>query len=192
MESARTEITNILVEIRNGRPNAAERLFQHVYKDLKKVAANQIRKERPNHTLQPTALVHEVYVRLLGERSPDWENRGHFFSAAAHAMRHVLVDYARKSRAQKRDGIKSNLELGKIAVAAAARADEILDVHVALDRLSAKSQRLKTIVEMRFFAGFTEEEIADILGISLRTVKRDWKAAQTWLYAEIRGAARSS
>jgi len=184
---AQTQITNILAEICEGQSHARERLFRRVYKELKRVAANQLRKERPNHTLQPTALVHEAYVHLLGERSPKWENRAHFFAAAARAMRNILVDYARKSKAQKRDGVRSDVELDKIAVTASERADDIIYVHEALDRLGVKSERLKTIVELRFFAGFTEEEIAEILGLSLRTVKRDWKVAQTWLYAELRG-----
>jgi RNA polymerase sigma-70 factor (ECF subfamily) len=182
------QITQILQEVKAGRAEAQDKLFQHVYKQLKRLAANRLRAERPNHTLQPTALVHEAYFRLFAGASPDWQDRTHFFATAAHAMRRVLVDHARKAKAFKRGSPQAAIELRSQTLTVEARAEDIIAVHNALDRLSKHSQRLCQIVEMRFYAGFTEEEIAEILGVSARTVKRDWKTAQAWLHGEIRGA----
>ena len=183
------DITIILQQIKVGNADAQERLFERVYGELRRLAANRLRRERPNHTLQPTALVHEAYLRLLGKGKGNWENRNHFFCAAAHAMRHVLVDHARRFKAKKRGGGKVITEEGEVLAMVAPRAEEIIAVNEVLDRLGAHSQRLRTTVEMRFYAGFTDDEIAEILDVDPRTVKRDWKLARAWLEAEMKGSS---
>ena len=183
-------ITKLLHDVKAGREGAQEELFRRVYRQMKRLAAARLRGERANHTLQATALVHEAYLRLLGANSPDWRDHTHFFATAAHAMRHILVDYARRSLAQKRDGIRVDAELSRFAQAAESRAEDIIAVHDALMHLQEHSPRLCAVVEMRFYAGFTEQEIADALHVNARTVKRDWKAAQAWLHAEIKGSAK--
>jgi len=186
---SRGEITRVLDRLRAGDADAHEELMRLVYEDLRHIAAGQMRGERPNHTLQPTALVHETYLRLLGTEKTAWENRAHFFAAAASAMHHVLVDHARLARAQKRGSGTIPRELTDTVAAIEGRVDEILAVDEALDRLSQISPRQKTIVEMRFYAGFTEEEIAEMLQLSSRQVKRDWATAKAWLHGEMRGRA---
>ena len=183
------EITNVLERLRAGEADAREELMALVYTDLRRIAAGQMRGERPNHTLQPTALVHETYLRLLGKEKLGWENRSHFFAAAASAMRHILVDHARVARAGKRGGGAMAEELTDMVASIQGRVDEILAVDEALDRLNQISPRQKTIVEMRFYAGFTEEEIAEILGLASRTVKREWATAKAWLHGEMVRAA---
>jgi RNA polymerase sigma-70 factor, ECF subfamily len=175
----------VLERLQAGEADARQELMNLVYDDLRRLAAGKMRTERSNHTLQPTALVHETYLRLLGKEKIGWENRVHFFSAAATAMHHVLVDHARVARAQKRGGGDIPAELTDMVAAIEGRVDEILAVDEALDRLNEISPRQKTILEMRFYAGFTEEEIAEILQLSSRQVKRDWVTAEAWLHGEM-------
>lgn len=182
-------ITEILHRAKNGEAAAEEQLMESVYLELRKIARHQLESERQGHTLQATALVHEAYLRLLSrERITDWQSREHFFAAAARVMRRVLVDYARSHRAAKRTGNLARVELEEfagLADTAAAKADEIVAVDEILDRLGEFAPRQRKVVEMRFYAGFTEEEIAEILNLSGRTVKRDWEAAKAWLSAEL-------
>jgi len=180
------EITLALQRLRAGQPDAQSRLIQLVYAELRRIASRQLRGERSNHTLQSTALVHEAYLSLLGGSGADWQDRAHFFSSAACAMRHILVDHARAARAQRRGGGAVPAELNEQIVGIENRTEEILAVDQALRRLHEISPRQETIVEMRFYAGFTEEEVAEILHLSERTVKREWAVARAWLFGEMR------
>jgi RNA polymerase sigma factor (TIGR02999 family) len=144
-----------------------------------------MRREREDHTLQTTALVNEAYLRLVDQKGKSWQNRAHFFAVAAQVMRRILVDYARKHRAQKRGGEQQKLELeGDVAITPE-RSDELLLLDQALERLKAWDARQSRIVELRFFGGLTNEETAEVLGVAPRTVKRDWQVAKSWLYGEI-------
>jgi RNA polymerase sigma factor (TIGR02999 family) len=187
------DITQILAKLKDGDSSSEAELVQVVYAELRKIAVGQLRRERGDHTLQPTALVHETYLRLLGAHRSAWHNREHFFRAAARAMRHILVDYARAAKAERRGGDhQTRVELSDLSGFVESKADEILAVEQVLDRLEARSPRQKTIVEMKFFGGLTDEEIASILDISVRTVKRDWSVARAWLHGEIYGSERST
>lgn len=188
---ASTEITRVLERVRLGDRAAMETLVDLVYGDLKRIAKRELGKERGDHTLQPTALVHETYLRLLGKSKTAWENRAHFFGAAATAMRHILVDHARATRAQRRGGGRQAVPIEETSAIAAdeTRLEEVLAVDEVLDRLEQISARQKTIVEMRFYAGCTEEEIAEMLQLSTRTVKREWAVARAWLHGECAGLA---
>jgi len=180
------EITGVIKRVREGEASAKQELVDLVYGELRRIAASQLRRERANHTLQATALVHETYLRLLGQHGVGWENSAHFFAAAACAMRRILVDYARASRAQKRGAGVPAADFSEALPMVQERTEEILAVNELLNRLDSKSPRQRTIVEMRFYAGFTEEEIGEILRLSPRTVKREWTAARAWLHGEMR------
>lgn len=186
---ASAEITRILERVRSGDRAAVETLVELVYGDLKRIAKRELGKERGDHTLQPTALVHETYLRLLGKSKIAWENRVHFFGAAATAMRHILVDHARATRAQRRGGGRhpEPIEENSAIAADEIRMEEVLAVDQVLDRLEQISARQKTIVEMRFYAGCTEDEIAEMLQLSTRTVKREWAVARAWLHGQCAG-----
>jgi RNA polymerase sigma factor (TIGR02999 family) len=186
---SRGEITLTLERLRAGEPDAQSQLVHLVYDELRRIASSQLRRERTNHTLQSTALVHEVYVRMLGKERSDWRDRAHFFSAAACAMRHILVDHARSTRAQRRGGGAVKVEMTEFIAGTEARTEEILAVDEALQKLGRVSPRQEMIVEMRFYAGYTEEEIAEILQLSERTVKREWAVAKAWLHGAIHGDA---
>ena len=179
------EITHLLTGLSSGDPSAANRAIPLLYKDLRRLARRYLANERPDHTLQATALVHEAYVRITKQTGVVWQNRGHFFASFAREMRHVLVDHARCVNAVKRAGTKISLESALVCLEQSA---ELLLVHESLDRLATWDARQAQIVEMRFFGGLSLEEIATALGISVRTVKRDWNVARAWLYAELRKA----
>ncbi len=183
------EITLELARLRAGEPDAQSRLIQLVYAELRRIASRQLRGERSDHTLQSTALVHEAYLSLLGGSGADWQDRAHFFSSAACAMRHILVDHARAARAQRRGGGAVPAELNEQIVGIENRTEEILAVDQALRRVHEISPRQETIVEMRFYAGFTEEEVAEILHLSERTVKREWAVARAGGFGEMHGRA---
>ena len=155
-----------------------------VYRELRKIAIGHLRKERANHTLQATALVHEAYVRLAGNEI-NWKSRTHFFAIAAQVMRRILVDYARQRNAAKRGGGAVVLQLDEKLTLADDQCDLITGIDAALERLARLSPRQAKVVEMRFFSGLSEEEIADVLGVSSRTIKRDWTIARAWLYGEL-------
>ena len=182
------EITLALKGLRAGNPEAQDHLIRLVYDELRRLASRRLRGERRNHTLQSTALVHETYLRLLGKSSCDWKDREHFFGAAACAMRHILVDHARAAHAVRRGGGAVPVEVTEMIAGVENRIEEILGVDQALRRLHDMSPRQESIVEMRFYAGFSEEEVAEILHISVRTVKREWAVARAWLHGEMRRA----
>lgn len=179
------EITQLLVEIRKGNRAAESKLMPLVYQELRKLARRYMRLERRDHTLQTTALVHEAYVRLVDQRHVSWQNRAHFFAVAAQIMRRILVDHARAHQAAKRGGTDRGISLDDTMVFTEEKASDILVLDEALTRLSERDRRQCRIVELRFFGGLTEEEAAEALGISVRTVKRDWRIAKAWLYHQV-------
>jgi RNA polymerase sigma factor (TIGR02999 family) len=188
-EEAAGQITRLLTDLRAGNPDAGTALLNAVYPELKRRAASYLRGERPGHTLQATALVHEAYLQLMGQQSFDWKDRSHFFAVAAQAMRRILVDYARMRKAAKREGGRVRVQFGDVLAISEDRLDEVVAVDAALKRLAQWDPRQCRIVEMRFFGGLTEDEIANILGVTPRTVKRDWKVAKAWLHGELASAA---
>jgi RNA polymerase sigma factor (TIGR02999 family) len=187
MEPAPGEVTRLLAELRDGQQGARDQLIRLLYDDLRRIAASLMQRERSHVTLQPTALVHEAYLRLVG-REDNFNNRAHFMAAAARAMRNILVDYARAREADKRGGDLAKVPLDEnVTILSSEQCVELLALHTALDRLAEFAPRQNQVVEMRYFGGLTEEEIAYVLGVSLKTVKRDWQAAQAWLYGELTG-----
>jgi len=182
-----SEVTRILSAIEQGDPHAAEELLPLVYDELRTLAAHKLAHEKPGQTLDATALVHETYLRLVGARSVSvgFANRRHFFAAAAEAMRRILVDRARERGAQKRGGDRRRLRLDQIQLAAEETPAEFLAVHEALNKLAAKDPRKAELVKLRFFAGMTNQEAAEVLGISTSTADNDWAYARAWLRAEI-------
>lgn len=178
------EITGLLHRIGEGDDSARERLLLLVYTELRRLARLAMRDERREHTLEPTALVHEAYLRLLGDTSVDWVNRGHFFSTASRTMRRILKDHARKAKSQKRWG-GEKLELEDSFVFTEQRAESFLALDEALERLEELEPRQSQIVELKYFAGLTNEEIALIIGRDVRTVKRDWQMARAWLHGQL-------
>jgi RNA polymerase sigma-70 factor, ECF subfamily len=179
------EVTRLLGEMRDGSKAAEEQLLEVVYPELRRMASRYLRGERAGHTLQPTALVNEAYMQLAGQLDKDWQNRNHFFAVAAQLMRRILVDYARSKKAAKRDGGLAKVELTDALAISEDRLDEILAVDEALERLAKLDQRKARVVELRFFGGLTEEEVARVLGVDPRTVKRDWSFAKAWLHGEM-------
>jgi RNA polymerase sigma factor (TIGR02999 family) len=179
--SQHADITTQLRAWQAGDPSARERLFPLVYDELRLIAHRQLQRERPGHTLDTTALVHEAYLRLAGSTSQDFSDRAHFFAMAATAMRRILVDYARRYRTEKRGAAPRRVSLTDTMLVAEERADTLLAVDEALVELARIDARLSRVVECRFFAGLTEEETAETLGITSRTVRRDWTKAKGWL-----------
>ncbi len=177
------DITALLKDWSGGDREALERLIPAVYGELKRLAASYLRSERPDHTLQPTALVHEAFLKLQGQRSVIWSNRGHFFGIAARIMRRILVDHARRRGAAKRDGAVLRLTL--VDAGSDDRAPELISLDSALTRLEQLDPQQARVVELRFFGGLTVEETAEASGISTATVKREWRTARAWLRREI-------
>lgn len=184
------DITSLLAAMMRGVPGAEDQLVELVYRDFHVLARKLMSRERPDHTLQPTALVNEAYMRLLNSPPPDWADRKHFFATASIVMRRVLVDHARERGAAKRTGGKQRVELDAFLVAEKPRTEELLILDDALNRLAELDARQARIVEMMFFGGLTEEEVAEVLGISVRTVRRDWKVARAWLQVQLRGTPK--
>lgn len=184
MEQKRGEVTVLLEELRSGQPDAESRLVSLVYLELKRLARAYLRRERSDHTLQVTDLVHEVYLRLAGTNQ-DWQNRAHFFGVAAQAMRRVLVDHARAHRAKKRGSGKIFLSLDAAILSSGTKCEYLLEVDEALDKLRAIDPRQARVVELRFFADLSIDEVAEVLQCSARTIKRDWRFAQAWLRREL-------
>lgn len=178
------EVTQLLAELRNGSADAESRLAVLVYDELHRIAVRQMGRERQNHSLQASILVHEAYLGLVGQHEQNWQNRAHFFAVASQYMRRLLVDHARKRNAVKRGGGLEPLQLEDAFVFTDSKCDELIAVDRALERLAAIDPRQCRIVEMRFFAGLTEDEIAAALGVSSRTVKREWNVAKAWLHGE--------
>jgi len=179
------EITRLLGELRAGRHEAQSKLMDAVYSDLHKIAGRMLQRERTGHTLQATALVNEAYMQMVGDARLDWKDRSHFFAAAAQSMRHILVDYARRHKAAKREGDRHRVELTDALAISEDRLEEVLAIDEALTRLAEWDARQCRVVEMRFFGGMTEEEIAEVLGVGRRTVSRDWNLARAWLHGEL-------
>jgi RNA polymerase sigma factor (TIGR02999 family) len=183
-DSERT--TDLLLDVRGGSPQAMDRLFDAVYGELRRIAGRQLQSERPGHTLGTSGLVHETYLKLANQTRVQWQDRAHFFRVAAIAMRRILVDYARRHRAKRRGGELQRITLDENATAAE-RGETLLALDEALQRLTKLNPRLCQVVECRFFGGLTEEETAAALGVTLRTVQRDWAKARGWLYLELAG-----
>ncbi len=180
------EVTQLLIAYGQGDRQALDRLLPVVYSELHGIAARQMRHERADHTLNATALVHEVYLKLMDQNQVSWQNRAHFYAIAARAMRQVLISYARKHNAEKRGGGTPNTLLDGKEIALGERADELIALDEALTHLAGFDERLAQVVEYRFFGGLTIEETAAVLDVSTMTVKRDWNKAKAWLYRELR------
>jgi RNA polymerase sigma factor (TIGR02999 family) len=182
---AASTVTELLARAGAGQAGVLADVFPLVYAELRELAARQLRREPDGHTLSPTALVHEAYVRLVGYTRMEWEGRAHFMAVAATAMRRVLVEHARGHRSAKRGGALRRVPIDAVELGTAERSELLLALDEALDRLAALDARQARVVECRFFGGLTEEETAEALGIGLRTVKRDWAKARSWLHREI-------
>jgi RNA polymerase sigma-70 factor, ECF subfamily len=180
-----SDVTRLLAALSDGEPQAMDQLLPLIYDELKRLAASQLRRERGEHTLGATALVHEAFLKLVDQREVDWRSRSHFFGIAAQAMRRILVDHARRRAAHKRSREQQVTLDNAVAVAADNDSDEILAVHEALDRLALLDARQAKLVELRYFGGFTLEESAELLGISPATAYRDWAVARAWLQREL-------
>lgn len=186
------EVTRLLRQLRSGDQDAAGKLISAVYAELRQVAARAMRNERPGHTLQPTALVHEAFLKLAGSADVEWRDRAHFFGVAARLMREILVDYARQKGAAKRgSGVRITLD-DSLLIAEDRLADAVA-IDEVVQRLEALDPRQGHIVELRFFGGLSVEEVAEVMGISSPTVKREWQSAKAWLHRELtRGSAPGS
>ena len=183
-----SDVTRILDAIDHGDPKAAEKLLPLVYEELRKLAVSKMAREPAGHTLQPTALVHEAWLRLVEAKSQSWENRSHFFAAAAEAMRRVLIDRARRRKALRHGGGQQQVNLEEIEIPAPADDDDLLAVNEALERLATRDSRKAELVKLRYFVGLTFEETAAVLGIAVPTAKQWWAYARAWLVVEIGGA----
>jgi len=179
-------VTALLVEAAKGNHAAQEQLVPLVYDELKKLARAYMRRERDNHTLQTTALVHEAYLKLVRQQSPNWQGRSHFFGIAAQLMRRILIDYARGRLREKRGGAKVVLPLNEALVFTPEHSEDLVKLDEALERLSKLDARQCRIVELRFFGGLSVEETSEFLDVSPKTVKRDWAVAKVWLHGELR------
>ena len=183
-----TGITQLLIAWSDGEREALEQLVPLVYDDLRRLAAGYMGRETPGHALQATALVHEAYVRLVDQRRVQWRNRAHFFGVAANMMRRILVDDARKRRAEKRGGAAERITLTGDDIAAPEQHDiDVLALHEALERLAAFDPQQERIVELRYFGGLTIEETAEVIGVSSATIVREWTIAKAWLRADMSG-----
>jgi RNA polymerase sigma-70 factor (ECF subfamily) len=189
MTSDGGDVTQLLKAMTSGDPAAEERLLPLVYAELHRLASSYMRRERQDHTLQPTALVNEAYLRLAGDEV-DWQNRQHFIGVAARVMRRVLVDHARTHNAEMRGGGLKRVDLEEGVAISKERSEEILSLDEALKRLTELNPRQAQVVELRYFGGLSVEEIGGILGIAPRSVKRDWALARIWLYEQLRVNAK--
>jgi RNA polymerase sigma factor (TIGR02999 family) len=180
------DVTRLLLEWSKGDRQSFDKLLPIVYQELRRLAQHYLRQERPDHTLQATALVHEAYLKLIDTKIVRWENRAHFFAVTAQVMRHILVDLARQRRAQKRGGGRKLALDEALGVPDEAEAVNLVALDEALDRLAAVDARQSRIIELRYFGGLSMEETAEVLGISTSTVKREWRMARAWLHREIR------
>jgi RNA polymerase sigma-70 factor, ECF subfamily len=186
MDSAAENVTALLAELTRGNPEAADKLVPLVYDELKRLARGYMRRERQDHTLQTTALVHEAYLKLVRQQATSWEGRSHFFGIAAQLMRRILIDHARGHLREKRGGDQVILPLNEALAFSPEHSEELLRLDEALNRLAKLDPRQGQVVELRFFGGLSVEETAESLNISPKTVKRDWAVAKAWLYGELR------
>jgi len=179
------EVTQLLSDARSGAPGAHDQLFSIVYNELKRIAANYMRRERSDHTLQATALVHEAYMQLVDQSRVNWQNRAHFFGVAAQLMRRILVDHARNQGAQKRGGNQQVLSIDESIGMPSVNEVAFDELDEALSRLQALDAGQARIVELRFFGGLTVEEVAEVIGVSTATVEREWRMARAWLHHQL-------
>ena len=182
------QVTQLLLELRGGNRAVVDELTPLVYQELKRIAGGQLRKERPGHTLQATALVHEAYLKLVDQSEVAWQNRAHFFGIAAQVMRRILLDYAKQRVRDKRGGGMHHTTLDEGLVVSSDRASDLVVIDEALTRLEQLDPRQAKVVEMRFFGGLSVAETAEAMGISAPTVKREWAMAKAWLYRELASA----
>jgi RNA polymerase sigma factor (TIGR02999 family) len=189
MSSDSAPLTEVLLGWRQGDRQAADRLLPLLYDELHGLAARYMRQERPDHTLQATALVNELYIRLSASTGIDWQNRAHFFAVAAQQLRRILVNHARDRQAEKRGGKRVRLSLTEVNGLAQPAEEDLLELDEALTRLQQIDSRAAQVVELRFFAGLQENEAAEVLGVSVPTVKRDWQFARAWLIRHMRAPA---
>ncbi len=178
-------VTKLLIDLSNGDREAVDLLLPVIYDELRKLATNYLRRERPDHTLQPTALVHEAYMRLIDQTRVNWQNRAHFFGVAAQIMRRLLVDHARKHNAEKRGQDFQKLSLDENIDRAVERSAELIALDDALKALSVLDEQKARMVELRYFGGLSIEETADVMGVTPTTIKRHWRLARAWLYGEM-------
>ena len=188
-----SDITGIIGRIEHGDPRAAEQLLPLVYDELRKLAAAKLLQEKPGQTLQPTALVHEAYLRLVNaEKAQQWNSRGHFFAAAAEAMRRILVEAARRKQSDKHGGRQMRVELSELSIGVDSPPDELLAIDEKLEHLASSDAQAAQIVKLHCFAGLTIEQAADVLGISARTAYRDWAYARGWLFRALEQEQREA
>lgn len=179
------QVTQLLLKWSNGDQTALDELMPIVYDELRRMARRYMNRQESGHTMQTTELIHEAYLKLAGNEEKDWKNRAHFFGVAAQAMRHILVDYARSKKSQRRGGFQQKITLVENVIVSNGRSDEIVALDDALLKLAEFDKRKSKIVEMKFFSGLNFEEIAEVLQLSVITVKRDWSFAKNWLSKEI-------
>jgi RNA polymerase sigma-70 factor, ECF subfamily len=180
-------VTDLLTKFTTGDSAAADEVIPLVYEELRRLAAHYLAREQPGHALQTTALVHEAYLRLVDQRQSNWRNRAHFYGAAAQVMRRILVDHARARQAEKRGGDAEHLTLDEALTFSDSQSEELVRLDEALARLARLDARQSRVIELRFFAGLSVEETAEVIGVSPKTVKRDWSVARAWLHRELRG-----
>jgi RNA polymerase sigma-70 factor (ECF subfamily) len=185
--SSRPSVTEYLIDASKGNRGAVDELTPLVYRELRRIAAGQMRRERAGATLQPTALVHEAYLKLINQREVTWQNRAHFFAIAAQEMRRILLGHARARKAQKRGSDGTRITLDESLAATEHHAEDVIALHEALNKLAQLDSRQARIVELRFYVELSVEEIAEVLGIGTATVKRDWAMARAWLLHEMQG-----
>jgi RNA polymerase sigma-70 factor, ECF subfamily len=186
VETRDDDITVLLNQLTRGKSEVAEQLMPLIYRELRRLASAHLRRERSNHTLQATALVNEAFLRLIEHHDCSWQNRNHFFSIASTMMRRVLVDYARRRSRQKRGGGETPVEFEEEMFLSEQRSTEILELDNALERLRGLEPRQMRVVELRYFGGLSIDQAADVLGVSPKTVKRDWNVAKAWLHRELK------
>lgn len=185
-------VTTLLLNWRDGNREAGKELLARMQPELRRIAASYMRRERVGHTLQPTALVNELYIKLMAGATVEWQNRAHFLAVAAQQLRRILVDHARQRQSEKRGGGLQSTTLGEGSAIAQPFEENLLDLHAALDELSTLDPRAARVIELRFFGGLTEKEAAEVLGISIATLKRDWEAGRAWMVCRLGWGQRSA
>ena len=190
MAYSMSQFTSVLDQIQQGNERAAEELLPLVYEELRKLAAHKMASEAPGQTLQPTALVHEAWLRLTGAENKTWDNQGHFFAAAAEAMRRILIERARAKSRLRKGSRAEHVPLEHVTIASDDPPEAVLAIHEALDRLTARDPFKAEVVKMRYFVGLSQDEIAHALGVSVPTIRRHWAIARAWLYAELKTQPR--
>jgi RNA polymerase sigma-70 factor (ECF subfamily) len=188
--SESTDVTALLNRMQKGDRAAGDAVAGLVYEELRRIASREMRREREGHTLQTTALVHEAYLKLAGAQSLQIQNRGHFFAVASQQMRRILVDHARSGGAQRRGGGAARVDLDKLQIGVAERSIDVLLLDESLRELERLEPRAAKVVELRYFGGYTDKEVVEVLGVSLATVRREWEFARSWLFDRMKGKQR--